>query len=138
MWDGTRSSGARTLEADADEAGPTAAATELFPMGAETGGEPALAAVDEVKAGGEEILGSGSDEDRAAMTLASDLVVSAATTLEAGAVVTGTAGDTAGRVEGPVPITSARKLVIHSSNASNSCFNCASAASWSIDLAESI
>lgn len=132
-WDGTRSSAATTLEADADEEGATAVATGLFPMREASGEEPALDSVEEVGAGDEEIFGSGRDEDRAAMTLASGLVVSAATTLDAGAVVTGTAEDTTGRVEGPVPITSARKAVIHPSKASNSSFSCASAATWSMD-----
>jgi len=138
VWDGTRSSGATTLEVDADEEGATAAATGLFPMRAASDEEPALAAVDEVRAGGEEILGRGREEESAASTLASGLDERAAITLDAGAVVTGTARDTAGRLEGPVPVTSARKAVIHPSNASNSCFNWASAATWSMVFAESI
>jgi len=128
LWDGTRSSWATTLEADADGEGTTTAATGLLLMRAARGEELVLASVDEVGGRDEETFGSGRDEDRAAMALFSGCIVSAATTLDAGAAVTGTAEDTAGRVVGPVPITSARKAVIHPSNASNSCFNCASAA----------
>lgn len=100
--------------------------------------DPASAAVDEGRAEIDVTFGRGKEEESSAITTAAGFEDRAATTLGAGDAVTGTAWGNAGRLAGPVPITLARNAVIHPSNASNSCFNCATAATWSIEVAVSM
>lgn len=124
----TRSSCGPTLKAGADEVGTTAAATELPWMISVTEEDPASAAADEGRAEIDVTLGRGKDAESSAITTVAGFDERAATTLGAGDAVTGTAWGNAGRLAGPVPITLAKNAVIHPSNASNSCFNCATAA----------